>query len=212
MELVSSELKVHTIAIEYPGYGIYPGHPNADRIEEESLNVYDYINNVLGWKQSNIIIFGRSIGSGFATHVASNRSPGMLILMSAFTSIKSVANHITCIFSFMVADRLKNLDKISHVKCPKIFLHGIEDTLVPYENSEKLFMKACEPKKLLIFHGMNHNSFDLGEHFSFPVQKYWSELSFSTVPDSTHSMLNIKIKDLPYEYSFERAVNCSCAL
>lgn len=38
-----------------------------------------------------MIIFGRSIGSGPATHVASLRNPSSLLLMSSFKSIRAIA-------------------------------------------------------------------------------------------------------------------------
>jgi hypothetical protein len=46
---------------------------------------------VLGVEEKNIIIFGRSMGSGPATHVASIRNPGCLLLMSSFKSIREIA-------------------------------------------------------------------------------------------------------------------------
>ena len=62
-----------------------------ETILDDSLYFYDYVNKVLGIDEENIIIFGRSIGTGPATHVASKRNPGCLILMSAFKSIRSIA-------------------------------------------------------------------------------------------------------------------------
>lgn len=64
---------------------------NEDNILSDALYVYDYINKVMGIEEENIIIFGRSIGSGPATHVASKRKPGCLLLMSAFKSIRAIA-------------------------------------------------------------------------------------------------------------------------
>ena len=212
MILLSEELKVHTIAMEYPGYGIYPGKPNADRISEESLNVYDYITNVIGWKPQNIIIFGRSIGSGFATFVAAKRTPGMLLLMSAFTSLKAVVKHIACFISFLVTDRLKNIELIQQVKCPKVFIHGLEDTLVPYNNSQMLYNESSEPRKLCLFPDMNHNLFDVCENLTEPVLNYWKMLGYSTVPEIGHSMPTIHKKDMPVEYMKDMGTHCLCTL
>jgi len=64
---------------------------NEENILSDSLYVYDYINKVMGIDEENIIIFGRSIGSGPATHVASKRKPSCLLLMSAFKSIRAIA-------------------------------------------------------------------------------------------------------------------------
>lgn len=38
--------------------------------------------------ESDILVFGRSIGSGPATYIASKFQPACLVLMSPFTSLK----------------------------------------------------------------------------------------------------------------------------
>ena len=64
---------------------------NEDNVIDDAEYVYDYLNQVLGIEEKNIIIFGRSMGSGPATHVSSVRKPGALLLMSSFKSIRSIA-------------------------------------------------------------------------------------------------------------------------
>jgi len=64
---------------------------NEENILNNALYVYDYVNKVLGIDEKNIIVFGRSMGSGPACHIASKRKPGALLLMSAFKSIRAIA-------------------------------------------------------------------------------------------------------------------------
>ena len=212
MSVISCELKVHIVAIEYSGYGIYPGTANANRITEDALNVYDYLTEVLGWRQSNIIVFGRSIGSGFATYLAAKRSPGMLILISAFTSLKAVVSNFAWVLTFLVADRLKNIELIPFVKCPKIFIHGKDDTLVNSENSEVLFAEAKEPKQLFIFKGMDHNKFDLSENLLSPIFEFWTTLKFNTTAEVNHVFPLVKTNELPQEFTIGNYTECSCGL
>jgi hypothetical protein len=58
---------------------------------DDAEYLYDYINKVLGINEKDIIIFGRSMGSGPATHLSSCRKPGALLLMSSFKSIRAIA-------------------------------------------------------------------------------------------------------------------------
>ena len=76
--------------MEYPGYGPYKGSARADRIERDSQIVYDFLMEK-GVQQNNILVMGRSIGTGPATYLASRNKIGVLILMSAYTSIKRAA-------------------------------------------------------------------------------------------------------------------------
>jgi hypothetical protein len=41
-------LKIHVLAIEYPGYGIYPGSPCAESILEDALSVWEYFTKEIG--------------------------------------------------------------------------------------------------------------------------------------------------------------------
>lgn len=45
----------------------------------------------MGFKQQNIIIMGRSIGTGIALELLQKTNPGALVLISPFVSVKSLA-------------------------------------------------------------------------------------------------------------------------
>lgn len=65
-------LRVHVIVVEYPGYGIYPGlPPSADDVIRDADTVFNFLINEMGWRSSDIIVCGRSIGSGPAVYLAS---------------------------------------------------------------------------------------------------------------------------------------------
>jgi len=65
---------------------------NEDSVLNDAVYVYDYVNKVLGIEEKNIILFGRSMGTGPATHIASVRSPGCVLLMSGYKSIRAIAH------------------------------------------------------------------------------------------------------------------------
>jgi len=62
----------HIIAVEYPGYGIFPGWPNEESVSETAEQVYNWVVSPYGmqWPPKQIIIMGRSIGSGPAVHLS----------------------------------------------------------------------------------------------------------------------------------------------
>ena len=85
---VGEELGVHVLAVEYPGYGLYKSSPpDENKMKEDAIIVYDYLTTVLGIKEENILLYGRSMGSGPTTYISSVRNPFALILMSAYKSI-----------------------------------------------------------------------------------------------------------------------------
>jgi len=185
---VCHRLNVHAVMPEYPGYGIYLGKPNAKVISEEAIKVYDYLNLTLGISQSDIIIFGRSLGSGPATYVAAHRSPSMLILMSGFTSVKAVVKNVACLISCLVKERFRNIDLIEDVKCPKIFLHGEDDDVVPSNCSVEMYEKSNEPKGIKISPNMDHNYFDVYLDITQPILSFWESIEFTPTGNVTPEM------------------------
>ena len=130
---------MNVLAIEYPGYGLYKGTPNDATIMKDSEAVYEFFVRKLKVKPRNIIIFGRSIGSGPATYLASKREVGALILMSAFTSIRDVVKDFAGKWAqYLIKQRFNNLEAIRNVSCPIFLIHGQRDKLIPYSHSKEL--------------------------------------------------------------------------
>lgn len=94
-------------------------------------------------EERDILIFGRSMGSGPAVHISSHFNPGALILMSPYTSIKDVVKNKVGFLSFLVAEHFDNLKYMSEVKCPTFIVHGQKDTLIPYCHSQQLHEKCA---------------------------------------------------------------------
>ena len=75
-------------------------------------------------KPKDVIVLGRSLGSGPATYLASEHQLGALILMSPYTSIRCVAATKVSILSYLLPDQFNNLARIDKVSCPVFIVHG----------------------------------------------------------------------------------------
>lgn len=137
--LIGQRLQMHILAVEYPSYGLYKdAEPTEQRFKEDALLIYDYLITVAGLRESDIILFGRSMGSGPSSYLASIRKPHCLILMSAYTSIQNAAKSILGWVSFLsviVYERFRNIDNMSGLRCPLFLLHGAKDSLIPPSHS-----------------------------------------------------------------------------
>jgi pimeloyl-ACP methyl ester carboxylesterase len=110
-------MKMHVLAVEYPGYGLYKtSNPCENKMKEDSEIVYEYLTKHIGVKEDDIILFGRSMGSGPASYLASRKKVCSLLLMSAYTSIKDVTKSLLGKFSFLITpivyERFRNIDSI----------------------------------------------------------------------------------------------------
>lgn len=80
--------------MEYVGYSLYKGSACSETIKEDSAYVYNHVVGRLGFKQQDVIVMGRSIGTGVALELMGKASPGALVLISPFASIKSLAREV----------------------------------------------------------------------------------------------------------------------
>jgi pimeloyl-ACP methyl ester carboxylesterase len=185
LETLSTFLGVHALAVEYPGYGIYAGEPSAERINQDAANVFDFIATQCNWGEQNIILVGRSIGSGPAIEHAVMRNPGALLLVSACTSLKDAVKCVAgSAFQIFVKDRFQNQQTIGKVRCPIFFLHGLKDQLIPYDHSQRLHAAATlAPTFLSLAHNMDHTSFDYINDLAEPFLLFLRKCHISLEPD-----------------------------
>lgn len=157
---INDDLDCYVMIVEYCGYSIYPGSPAQDRLERDSLAIWNYLTKIMNFKPSDIIILGRSIGTGSALYLSTQVNPGALCLISPFTSIKDVVKfNYGGIASGFLKERFSNKNRILDVNCPVLFIHGKEDKLIPYKDSKSLYGKFL-PISSLNFKNFNLLIFD----------------------------------------------------
>jgi pimeloyl-ACP methyl ester carboxylesterase len=149
--------------IDYPGFGKTTGKRTEKIMEEQGLLMYDMATKVI--KSDSIIIYGKSMGTGVASYVASNRNCKQLILETPYYSIPSLAKHYFPIYpvaslikySFPVHDYLKK------VQAPITIFHGTKDEVVPYKHSKWLKEENKNLELITIEKGRHNNlsDFDL---------------------------------------------------
>lgn len=143
----------------YRGYEHNPGKPNEKAFFKDALNAYDKLLQK-GYKDENIIIYGFSIGSGTAVHLASVKPKiRQLIVESGFSSAQDVARNIFFYLpiEYIFKDKFKSYEYIQKVKAKKLFLHGKKDLKVPFKFGKKLYDLSPQPKLFVEFNKGKHN-------------------------------------------------------
>ena len=191
LEEIGDYLKAHVVCVEYPGYGIYAGSPEASRIAQDAINAYDFIAFECGWGEENVIVMGRSIGTGPAIQVAAVKRPCALLLLSPFTSIKGIIQSVSTKFlKLFVKERFNNTEIIKKVKCPTLIVHGKADKLIPHTHSEELAKNCgytnCVLKMPL---RMSHNEFELRNDVLVPFKDFIDKTGISTEVTATTKSL-----------------------
>ncbi len=150
------------LAVEYPGYGLSVGSPSEKNVYAAADAAFAFLTENKNVAPSNLVIMGKSVGSGPACYLAEKQSGvGGLILQSGFTSAFRTVTRVR----ILPTDPFPNISRIGDIKCKKLFLHGTKDTVVPYSHAIKLHENAGEPKVLVPVLGAGHN--DLPQRMGF---------------------------------------------
>lgn len=143
-------------AYDYRGYGTSDGRPGERHAYQDAEAAYHYLTQRLAIPAEQIIVYGRSIGSGSATALAQRYPVGGLILKSAFTSIFRVVVP----FPLLPFDKFPNRARLRQVHCPVLVIHGEADQTIPLHHGQSLYEAASEPKRSLWVAGADHNDFN----------------------------------------------------
>jgi len=177
--MLAEQLECHVMFIEYPGYGVYPQRNERDEAMcEDALSIFDLLTKKMKLRGEQIIVIGRSIGSGVATYLAHHRKVQALILISPFLSIKSVAKSLAGPFGWLLHDRFKNYEEIAHITSPILCIHGKSDDLIPISHSVELLKKAVNSKyKAAHFDDkMTHTVFRMYDDLIIPVREFLTDI------------------------------------
>ena len=140
-------------AYDYRGYGTSEGKPSEKNTYRDIEAAYDYLTQVLNIPSNQIIIHGRSLGSGPSIDLASRKPCGGVIIESAFLSAFRVYTHV----ALFPVDKYNNYQKIKKIQAPILIIHGTKDKVIPFWHAEKLLQLANPPKTLFSIEGGAHN-------------------------------------------------------
>ncbi len=125
--------------VDYRGFGKSGGAiKNPESLYYDADLAYKYLLNL--YKEENIIVYGRSIGSPIATYIASKYSPQSLVLECPFISLKDIAQYyyLSVIYKTLIRFDYSTEKWVKDVKCPIYFFHSVSDRIVSIDCSKKL--------------------------------------------------------------------------
>lgn len=140
---------------EYPGYGAmrkYFPRKNSDGI---MTTLRSFFENVIDPVRNDrkVCIVGQSLGTHYATRLASEGYCTYLCLLSAFYSVERIAFEDRHTIGMIEYDTSKYIEKLEP-EISTLFIHGKDDPVVPYSHSQDLYDKcSSKHKKIKIFLG-----------------------------------------------------------
>jgi len=158
--IVNQNLVWSIFLINYPAYGNSDGKPSEINFYKSAVNIYDFVISRNDVDKDNIVIMGRSIGTGVATFLASNRNCKGVILISPFESMANVVKEKFWFLpiDLMLKNKFESTKYAKNIQSPLLSIYGTDDKVIPMHHSKELMRYwggTVESKELI---GFNHNN------------------------------------------------------
>ncbi|NOR28038.1 MAG: alpha/beta fold hydrolase [Lutibacter sp.] len=153
------------LMVDYRGFGKSTGKRSQKAIKRDLQVIYNRVKEESS--EERIIVYGRSMGSGFASKLASMNNPKMLILDAPYYSLRKVAGRYMPFMplSILMKYPLPTYKWLKYVKCPIHIIHGTHDKLIPFKTSVKLSQIQPKITRLYTVIGGGHKNLNNFESY-----------------------------------------------
>jgi len=141
------DMNINFLIIAWRGFSGNNGNPSEQGLYEDGKSAIDWLIKK-GVSEKNLILYGESLGTGVATHLAQNKNFAGVILETPFTSMIDAAKKFYPYIpvKLLLKDKFENYKKIKNINLPILIMHGEVDQLVPFSMGKKIYEIANEPK------------------------------------------------------------------
>jgi len=209
-------LAINVLAVEYPGYGLSraprrkegamsscvdpcarpEGVTTVDGIDKAAMHALQYVITTKGIPCSQVLLFGRSLGSGPALRLAKiardryHWTVGGVVLQCPYISIKQIASDYACMAgSMLIPTYYDNLCTLKDLcgDCPEslgdegrwvplLILHGEQDEVIWPYHSHTLYDEAVRQGHPMVEKAISpeasHNQWDLKADVLMPLDSF----------------------------------------
>lgn len=153
--------------MDFPGFGKSTGKMDIDLLNYTAGMIYDKVTEI-GYSADDIVIYGKSLGTGFASKLASQKPCKRLILETPYYSLDYAASQYLWMFpvKYMMKYNITSHRYIRKVMAPITIFHGTNDGVVFYKNSQLLAQHFKKQDELITIEGGTHNDLN-----SFPLMQ-----------------------------------------
>lgn len=155
--------------LHYRGYGASTGKPSEQALIGDALALHDLVQKT----RPDITLIGRSLGSGIATQVASQRQVKALVLVTPFHSILQIAQqHYPYLpTSLLLHDKYESWRHAPAISAPTHIVAAENDEVIPVDHAHGLH-RHFRPgvARITVIPGVGHNTIS-------DRREYWAAIT-----------------------------------
>jgi fermentation-respiration switch protein FrsA (DUF1100 family) len=141
------DMNINFLIIAWRGFNGNKGKPSERGLYVDGKSAIDWLIKK-GVDEKNLILYGESLGTGVATHLAQNKNYAGVILETPFTSMIDAAKNFYPYIpiNLLLKDKFENFKKVKNINTPILVMHGEVDQIVPFSMGKKIYEIANNPK------------------------------------------------------------------
>lgn len=143
--------------LHYRGYGGSAGTPSEEAIQRDALALFDTVHA----RHPEVVVVGRSVGSGVAVRLASQRPVSRLVLVTPYYSLEELAARFYPYFPvhWLLLDKFEAWRYAPGVVAPTVLVMAENDEVVPRASTERLYASFAKGVATLkVIAGASHNT------------------------------------------------------
>lgn len=147
------------VVAEYRGYGGCPGSPSEEGLLRDARAAVALACARTGARPEDLVLFGRSLGSGVAAALAAEGVGRAVVLLSPYTSILDLAADLVPrpLARLALRDTFRSRERLLAATQPVVVLHGTRDPVIPFAHGEALAAALGQRATLVRLEGAGHN-------------------------------------------------------
>jgi pimeloyl-ACP methyl ester carboxylesterase len=145
------------VLLHYRGYGGSGGRPSEAAIMGDARALFDHVQAL----HPDVIVVGRSLGSGVAVRLASERPVARLVLVTPFDSLQALAQAQFRLFPvrWLLQDKFESWRYAPQVRAPTLIVAAEHDEVIPRASTERLATRfAPGVARVVVIGGALHNT------------------------------------------------------
>jgi uncharacterized protein len=160
------------LLVDYRGYGSSEGAPSQDALIQDGMQWYAWAREKLA--AQNILLFGRSLGTGVVVRIAAANPVAGVILVSPYDSLTNVARHHYPYLpvSWMLKHPFDSLQHAPGITAPLLCLIAGRDEVIPIVHSKRLFDAWKGPRRWVELESAGHNNTDDAPAFWQAIREF----------------------------------------